>query len=180
MHSIEKDQQPYVFTACGHCFGYNPAFSGKVCPLCRKEGPYVPLIFPFAPSICVDRPTHVFHPCGHAASHKVSDLTKEAIFSCIMNIHKKQTCARWSQIPRPDPTTLNLNLSHCSIKDGERSSWESKTDERRRKCSPHALKHPSCPFCSRKLELTGSGKESQCFSKLVVQFEQSDLSLSNV
>lgn len=69
---FEQDQQPYVFTACGHCFGYNSAFSGKACPLCRQTGPYVPLLFPFTPAICADLPTHVFHPCGHAASLQVS------------------------------------------------------------------------------------------------------------
>lgn len=50
-NSVDPERQPYVFTACGHCFGYNPAFNGKACPLCRQEGPYVPLLIPPLSSI---------------------------------------------------------------------------------------------------------------------------------
>lgn len=45
--------------------------------------------------------------------------------------------------------------------------------------------HPACPFCSTKLELTaaGAGTETgrgQRFSKLVLQFEDGDVTLADI
>lgn len=40
-------------------------------------------------------------------------------------------------------------------------------------------RHPACPFCSKKLELTAAGGD-QRFSKLVVQFEDGNMSLSDI
>lgn len=63
------DEQVHVFPACGHVFGYHSSLeAGRVCPLCRQLGPFVALAFAFESSICTGLPSHVFNPCGHAAS----------------------------------------------------------------------------------------------------------------
>ena len=38
------------------------------CPLCRCVSPFVSIQMPFESMICDQYPTHVFNPCGHAAS----------------------------------------------------------------------------------------------------------------
>lgn len=43
-----------------------------------------------------------------------------------------------------------------------------------RYCPP---RHPACPFCGKKLGVTASGER---FSKLLVQFEDSDISLADI
>lgn len=68
--NIEEEQRSYVFPACGHVHGYHKSLDGRSCPLCRKHGPFVPIAFAFEASICDQRPTHVFNPCGHVASHR--------------------------------------------------------------------------------------------------------------
>ncbi len=76
---VNAENRSYVFPACGHVHGYHRSMEHKPCPFCRKSGPFVPIAFSFEPSICDRRPTHVFNPCGHVASHR--------------------TCHFWSQIP---------------------------------------------------------------------------------
>jgi pellino len=90
-----QSSTPYVFSSCGHVYGYSKELEGRSfnlnsldsislssCPMCRKSGPYLPLILPSDNSICSKKPTHVFNPCGHAAS--------------------LQVCQQWSEIPLPD------------------------------------------------------------------------------
>ncbi len=79
---------PFVFTACGHVHAYSKELIGRSiiflcekyynsfifcrpCPLCRAKGSFTQLIFPFVAGICGVVPTHVFNPCGHAASEEV-------------------------------------------------------------------------------------------------------------
>lgn len=70
---LPEDQRMYVFTSCGHVFGYHSSLEQSVsCPLCRKIGPYVPLLLPFEKSICDGFPTHVFNPCGHGVSENAA------------------------------------------------------------------------------------------------------------
>ena len=57
-----------VFPACGHVHGYHVNLIGRPCPMCRTVGPFVPIAFAFEPAVCQAKPTHVFNPCGHAAS----------------------------------------------------------------------------------------------------------------
>ena len=80
---VGQDGAPYVFPACGHVQGWHKNMVGVPCPLCRKHGPFVPLALALEPAICSGHPTHVFNPCGHAAS--------------------RSTCARWAGIEMPEP-----------------------------------------------------------------------------
>lgn len=68
---LPEENRPYVFPACGHIFAYHSSIEGRPCPLCRQEGPFVPIAFSFEPAICDKFPTHVFNPCGHIASQEV-------------------------------------------------------------------------------------------------------------
>jgi hypothetical protein len=70
---LSEENRPYVFPACGHIFAYHRSIEGRPCPLCRQEGPFVPIAFSFEPSICGSMPTHVFNPCGHVASQEVCE-----------------------------------------------------------------------------------------------------------
>lgn len=70
---LSEENRPYVFPACGHIFAYHKSIEGRPCPLCRQEGPFVPIAFTFEPSICNQIPTHVFSPCGHVASQEVCE-----------------------------------------------------------------------------------------------------------
>ena len=72
-HLRSEDSHPYVFPACGHIFSYHKSIEGRPCPLCRREGPFVPIAYSFVPAICDQFPTHVFNPCGHIASQKVCE-----------------------------------------------------------------------------------------------------------
>lgn len=49
----------------------------RPCPLCRCKGPFVPVSIPSRNVLCSSKPTHVFNPCGHAASEQVSVDTYE-------------------------------------------------------------------------------------------------------
>ena len=69
---VSEDRRPFVFPACGHVHGYSKSLVGKSCPLCRTNGPFVPIMFDFEPSLCCKYPTCVFNPCGHAASKEVN------------------------------------------------------------------------------------------------------------
>ena len=60
--------EPWVFAACGHVHGYSESLEGGNCPLCRCVSPFVSIQMPFESMICDQYPTHVFNPCGHAAS----------------------------------------------------------------------------------------------------------------
>ena len=60
--------EPWVFAACGHVHGYSESLECSNCPLCRRASPFTPIRLPFEDEICNKCPTHVFNPCGHAAS----------------------------------------------------------------------------------------------------------------
>ena len=91
---MDLGQRAYIFPACGHMFGYHHSLEKKPCPLCRKQGPFVPLAFVYEdgsgmgkkkPGVCeksnsitsfsnltsTTTPTHVFNPCGHVADLEV-------------------------------------------------------------------------------------------------------------
>ena len=70
---LSEENRPYVFPACGHIFAYHKSIEHRPCPLCRQEGPFVPLAFTFEPALCSAMPTHVFNPCGHVASQEVCE-----------------------------------------------------------------------------------------------------------
>jgi hypothetical protein len=65
---LPEGTRPYVFPACGHIFAYHRSIECRPCPLCRREGPFVPIAFTYEPSLCARFPSHVFNPCGHIAS----------------------------------------------------------------------------------------------------------------
>jgi hypothetical protein len=71
---LNEENRPYVFPACGHIFAYHRSIEGRPCPLCRQEGPFVPIAFAFEPSVCSRMPTHVFNPCGHVASQEACEF----------------------------------------------------------------------------------------------------------
>ncbi len=77
---LKEENRPYVYPACGHIFAYHKSIQSRPCPLCRKEGPFVPLAFNFEPAICGDLPTHVFNPCGHISSLKTCKYWSERLF----------------------------------------------------------------------------------------------------
>lgn len=77
---LKEENRPYVYPACGHIFAYHKSIQCRPCPLCRKEGPFVPLAFNFEPAICDDLPTHVFNPCGHISSLKTCKYWSERLF----------------------------------------------------------------------------------------------------
>lgn len=76
---IEEGHRAYVFPSCGHVHGFHQSLVGKNCPMCRTPGDFVPLIFHLNSILWRGRPTHVFNPCGHAASRAL--------------------CEEWSTIP---------------------------------------------------------------------------------
>jgi hypothetical protein len=76
-----ETRRAHCFPKCGHVHGYSREMDGQPCPMCRTAGPFVPVAFPFAPSICDELPTHIFNPCGHVAS--------------------LATCAKYSSLPLP-------------------------------------------------------------------------------
>lgn len=65
---VDENKRSYVFPTCGHVFAFHKNLVGRPCPLCRTSGCFVPLALEFQEHISVDFPTHVFNPCGHAAS----------------------------------------------------------------------------------------------------------------
>lgn len=84
----------YVFPACGHVHGYHRSMEKKSCPMCRKVGVYVPLQIPICNQFDESIPTHVFNPCGHAAS--------------------LETCIFWSTFPQLTIVANEfLQLSMC-------------------------------------------------------------------
>lgn len=97
---INEENRSYVFPSCGHVHGYHKSMEGRSCPLCRQEGPFVPIAFSFEPTLCSERPTHVFNPCGHVASLK--------------------TCIKWSKI-YVISKNLNDTCSICPFCGGELS-----------------------------------------------------------
>ena len=60
--------EPWIFVACGHVHGYSESLEGSNCPLCRRAGPFIPIQMAFENEICNKQPSHIFNPCGHAAS----------------------------------------------------------------------------------------------------------------
>ena len=93
---MPEARRPYVFPACGHVHGYHPSLEGAPCPMCRAQGPFVPVALAFdSVAISRDLPTHVFNPCGHAAS--------------------KSVCEYWGALPVYDftPSTLDTVRPQC-------------------------------------------------------------------
>lgn len=85
---ITEESRTYVFTNCGHVYGYHKMLENRPCPCCRANGPFMPIAFPFESAICDQIPTHVFNPCGHIAS--------------------LETCKHWSMMHLPPfPGTQN-------------------------------------------------------------------------
>uniref|UniRef100_A0A8C8DQV1 Uncharacterized protein n=1 Tax=Oryzias sinensis TaxID=183150 RepID=A0A8C8DQV1_9TELE len=86
-HSLEE-RQPWVYLSCGHVHGRHDwgqrsegeqrkgevAAPQRECPLCRSEGPYVPLWLGSEPAVYLDAgpPTHAFVPCGHVCSERTA------------------------------------------------------------------------------------------------------------
>uniref|UniRef100_A0A4W6E8T2 Pellino E3 ubiquitin protein ligase 1a n=1 Tax=Lates calcarifer TaxID=8187 RepID=A0A4W6E8T2_LATCA len=98
LHRKDVDEkQPWAYLRCGHVHGYH-SWGGRrepeaeaerqerECPMCRAQGPYVPLWLGCEAGFYVDAepPTHAFVPCGHVCSEK--------------------TTAYWSQILLPHGT----------------------------------------------------------------------------
>ncbi|XP_027872700.1 E3 ubiquitin-protein ligase pellino homolog 1-like [Xiphophorus couchianus] len=94
---VLDEKQPWAYLRCGHVHGYHcwggrraPEVEAECqereCPMCRAQGPYVPLWLGCEPAFYVDAegPTHAFVPCGHVCSEK--------------------TTAYWSQISLPHGT----------------------------------------------------------------------------
>lgn len=80
---VLDEKQPWVYLRCGHVHGYhtwggrhNPEAEGREreCPICRTQGPYVPLWLGGEAAFYVDAgpPTHAFVPCGHVCSEKTT------------------------------------------------------------------------------------------------------------
>jgi pellino protein len=81
----------FIFPACGHVHGFHAALINRYadtlfkqvkfvlaycvrsCPLCRMNGPFVPLSYSSDSAICMEEPTHVFNPCGCVASMTVAE-----------------------------------------------------------------------------------------------------------
>jgi hypothetical protein len=143
---IDEGRVPYVFTACGHVHGYSQELEGHPCPLCRTKGPYVPLVFPFDASICAHRPTHVFSPCGHAAS--------------------LSTCRKWAGTILPDIFAGPRHRAQGGAGPGGGVEGGGAG------VGAGAGGCPMCPFCLEKLDMGGGGKEGRNgFSKLMIQFD---------
>lgn len=83
-----EERQPWVYLSCGHVHGrhdWGQRSEGeqrrgegvaprRECPLCRSEGPYVPLWLGSEPAVYLDAgpPTHGFVPCGHVCSERTA------------------------------------------------------------------------------------------------------------
>jgi len=94
-YDIEDDRKPYIFPNCGHVQGFHRSMVGSKCPICRAEGPFVPLNIPCEFSICADIPTHVFNPCGCAGA--------------------KSTCEKWSKLKLPVPYSIQYDEKSHSV-----------------------------------------------------------------
>mmetsp|Transcript_29452 Transcript_29452/g.54511 ORF Transcript_29452/g.54511 Transcript_29452/m.54511 type:complete len:125 (+) Transcript_29452:10-384(+) len=111
----------------------------------------------------------------------------------------RQTCLHWSRIPVPDSLSLQEQLfPQISRRNGNdvetrrpitrrhSTAGYSNDTSRRGELQRQATalpslaipQHPACPFCSKRLELTAGGESR--FSKLVVQFEDGNISLSDI
>ena len=121
-----SERRAMVFPACGHVFGYHKSLYGQACPMCRTVGPFKPLVFSFEPALHgpVHSPadavhTHVFNPCGHAASNS--------------------TCQRWASTYFM-PESLRCHPgSHLLGRVGRKG---------RRAGLSSAGSHCVCPYCS--------------------------------
>lgn len=107
----DNSHKPYVFPACGHVFGYHNSLSGKGCPLCRKAGPYVPVLFSYEESCRInssEAPDHVFNPCGHVADRKVCVCSYCMILhddKCYIDVSVLDQCADSSDEQREELST---------------------------------------------------------------------------
>ncbi|XP_062244316.1 E3 ubiquitin-protein ligase pellino homolog 1-like isoform X2 [Platichthys flesus] len=94
---VLDEKQPWAYLRCGHVHGYHgwggrrhpeveAACQERECPMCRAQGPYVPLWLGCEAGFYLDAepPTHAFVPCGHVCS--------------------QSTAAYWSQIRLPHGT----------------------------------------------------------------------------
>lgn len=98
-----EENRPFVFPACGHIFAYNKSLENRSCPLCRTSGCFVPMAFEFEPMLGSGIPTHIFNPCGHAASY--------------------ETCSKWSKTRvYPRDITVPNTVSICPFCSRELSS----------------------------------------------------------
>lgn len=94
--TADGDAQPYVYISCGHVHGAHRwgappaaataaatanhqqhqaaiATATRVCPLCMKSGPFIPVQVGSEPSVYTDSgspTTHCFVPCAHMASER--------------------------------------------------------------------------------------------------------------
>uniref|UniRef100_A0A3P9H6M3 Pellino E3 ubiquitin protein ligase family member 3 n=1 Tax=Oryzias latipes TaxID=8090 RepID=A0A3P9H6M3_ORYLA len=93
--SLPRKRQPWVYLSCGHVHGRHDwgqrsegeqrtgegAAPQRECPLCRSEGPYVPLWLGSEPAVYLDAgpPTHAFVPCGHVCSERTARYWAETL-----------------------------------------------------------------------------------------------------
>lgn len=70
----EDEEAAGIFPACGHLVTYSPSMASGLthCPLCRQCSSLVPLSIAYTPAVTYGDtpPTHVFNPCGCAASEE--------------------------------------------------------------------------------------------------------------
>lgn len=165
-----------VFPACGHVHGYHQQLQNQPCPMCRQEGPYVPLAFSFEPSIW-QRPCHdlreqtlratngrdrmsfttrappspsslyCFNPCGHAVTLETAQHWAAIRFMPdFLSFH--QAAATLLELPSAAPSSRSKLPS---------SSWH-------QQCL-YGGTHAICPFCSTLLD------PRRPYSQLVMQSE---------
>ena len=95
-HYNGTSKSAYVFPKCGHIHSYNSNLEGRPCSLCRETGSYVSLKFACEPLIDDEKPSHVFNPCGHAASlsccQKYSTIKLTASLLELDTGHKYSIC----------------------------------------------------------------------------------------
>jgi hypothetical protein len=119
---LPEGNRPYVFPSCGHIFSYHQSLEGRPCPLCRREGAFVPIAFSFEPSICDKFPTHVFNPCGHVASNETCErwaqlLLPSRIITDARHVHMCPYCATELVQPPLGPVYSRLSLQTETDKD---------------------------------------------------------------
>jgi len=76
---LDEENHMYIFPSCGHVHGYHKSLEGKPCPLCRKQGHFVPFSMELDTTFSQDIPSYVMNPCGHVMS--------------------KTACEKWANIP---------------------------------------------------------------------------------
>ena len=172
--AVTDTYRPMIFTACGHVHGYCSRLqdAGK-CPLCREVGPLVPLVFPFCSSIDTGRPTHVFNPCGHAASLEAITYWAETGPS-FGNISRSATTVP-VQAHSNNPGNLHVDVDHnTSNNTHSRSSTHATSDaaidysSRRHVTLEGQRRVHICPFCTAHLS------RNKPYSKIILQQARGD------